>query len=426
MAGVLMDLRPLRASRQFRVLLGGLLARQFGFQLSAAALVYEVYVLTHSPAAVGLLSLVQLASSLSVSLAGGTIADTLDRRALLRTLAVLIPCCSAALAVESARPNPSVSVVIGLAGVNAALNVLDVPTRMAAMMSVISASQRVPATVLRQFVQQIARLLAPLLAGVLIALGHGRTAAVYWVDTGCALFSLLSAMRLHHLPGDREVRVGVRALRDGFGYVRRTQTVFACFVMDLSGTVLGTPTALLPLIAISHFHGGGVTYGALGAATGAGGVLGSLLSGWTRRARRLGRLVVGAICVWGGCIAMFGLAPNLTIALAALTVAGWADVVSAALRNAIIHAEVPDRLRGRMSSLQAAVVQAGPRLGSAEGAFVASLVSPEFAIVSGGFAAVASTLALARALPAFVRYTHRPPGNWQPESSGEGEPVAIG
>lgn len=402
----LVDLGPVKRRSPVRGLLLGLLARQLGFQLTATALVYEVYARTRSVGEVGFLSLVQLASSLAASVFGGAIVDAVDRRTLLRSLSAAIPACSVGLALVSMPARSSVGALLGLAGLNAGLNSLETPTRMAAMMSVVSSAERVPTTILRQFAQQLARLLAPFVAGLLIALEDGSTAAVYWLDVGCSLVAFLAILRLAPLGVDNAARAGVSALLGGLRYALASPPIVGCLAMDLSGTVLGSPSALLPVVAFDRLHGGGITYGILAASTGAGGVLGSLLSGWTRRARRLGMLITGSICVWGAAIALFGLASSLVAAVAALVAAGWSDVVSAALRNAVIHAEVPDALRGRVAALQAAAVQAGPRLGNAEGAYVASAVSPEFAIVSGGIAAIAGTLALARLLPSFRRYVH--------------------
>ena len=135
---------------------------------------------------------------------------------------------------------------------------------------------------------------------------------------------------------------------------------------DLNAMILGMPTALFPAIALDHFHGGPQTVGYLYAAPGAGALVGMLLSGWTARVVRPGRAVVAAIAVWGVAIAAFGLSPWLWAALVLLAVAGWADVISAVFRSTILQVEAPDRLRGRLSAIQAAVVQGGPRLGNAE------------------------------------------------------------
>jgi sugar phosphate permease len=100
----------------------------------------------------------------------------------------------------------------------------------------------------------------------------------------------------------------------------------------------------------------------------------------------------------------FGLVHVLWIALALLAVAGWADVISAVLRSTILQAWAPEEFRGRIASVQVAVVEGGPRLGDLESGAVASLVSTEFSIVSGGPACAAGAMLLTVLLPGFRRY----------------------
>ena len=79
--------------------------------------------------------------------------------------------------------------------------------------------------------------------------------------------------------------------------------------------------------------------------------------------------------------------------------AGAADVISAVFRNTILQLSVPDRLRGRLSSVHIAVVTGGPRLGDFESGAVAALTTPEFAVVSGGLACIVGALVIARVMP---------------------------
>jgi hypothetical protein len=79
--------------------------------------------------------------------------------------------------------------------------------------------------------------------------------------------------------------------------------------------------------------------------------------------RRQGLTVIVAVMVWGAAIVAFGLMRNLVLALLLLAVAGWADVISAVLRNTIIQLSVPDRLRGRLAAIQIGVVQGCPGSG---------------------------------------------------------------
>ena len=103
-------------------------------------------------------------------------------------------------------------------------------------------------------------------------------------------------------------------------------------------------------------------------------------------------LIAGSL--WGGAMALFALVHVIWIGLACLAVAGATDVISTVLRNAILQNAITDEFRSRISSIQMAVVTGGPRLGDVESGVVASLVSTEFSIVSGGVVCILGALAL--------------------------------
>jgi hypothetical protein len=123
-----------------------------------------------------------------------------------------------------------------------------------------------------------------------------------------------------------------------------------------------------------------------------------------------------AVCLWGAAIVGFGLVHRLWPALVLLALAGWADVISAVLRSTILQSAVPDAMRARISAIQVAVVEGGPRLGDLEAGAVATAVSPGFSVVSGGLACIAGAIVLTAALPGFRRYLR--PSSRAPEPPG--------
>jgi hypothetical protein len=225
----------------------------------------------------------------------------------------------------------------------------------------------------------------------------------YAVDalTYCAL-AIASAL-LAPLPpsGDHTGIAMMRAIRDGFSYVRRHATAQAVFLIDLNAMIFGLPRALFPAVAITIYHGGPRLLGLLNAAPGAGAIVMAVLTGWIARVERQGRLVVVAVVAWGGAMALFGLVHVVWVGLACLAVAEAADVVSAVLRATILQNAITDEFRSRIWSIQMAVVTGGPRLGDFESGVVASLASIEFSIVSGGIACIAGALALMKWRPNF-------------------------
>ena len=187
-------------------------------------------------------------------------------------------------------------------------------------------------------------------------------------------------------------------------FLRTRQVLQGVYIVDINAMVFGMPRALFPAMAGSVFGGGTITLGLLYAAPGAGALVGAVTTGWVTHTRRQGLATILAVVVWGLAIAAFGFTDTLWVALVLLGVAGWADVVSAVLRSTILQTTIPDRFRSRMSSIQMAVVQGGPRVGDMESGTVATLTSIEFSVVSGGLACVVGAVVIALLMPQFRRH----------------------
>jgi MFS family permease len=178
----------------------------------------------------------------------------------------------------------------------------------------------------------------------------------------------------------------------------------ASFVIDLCAMTFGMPRALFAVLSVSVFHAGATGTGFLYASVSLGAVVAALTTGWLEHARWLGRIVLAAVAVWGAAIAAAGLMPTIIPAMILFAIAGAADSVSAVCRSTISQSVTPDHMRGRMSSVFMLVVASGPRLGDIESGTVASLTSPQFSVVSGGLACIASVGVVAFALPGLAAY----------------------
>jgi MFS family permease len=117
--------------------------------------------------------------------------------------------------------------------------------------------------------------------------------------------------------------------------------------------------------------------------------------------------VILAAIAWGVAITAFGLSSALPVALACLALAGAADSLSGIFRGAIWNQTIPDRLRGRLASIELVSYSTGPLLGDFEAGSVASLFNVRVSIVSGGILCVAGCALCALLLPAFRAYDAR-------------------
>ena len=396
---LLIDVTPLRRSRDFRALISGQLVSVLGTQLTAVAVPYQVYQLTGSSLDVGLVSLAQLLPLIIGSLAGGSVVDAVDRRRLLLVVESLAAACSAGLA-ANADLSSALWPLYVLPALAAALSGFDSSARNAMVPNMVRRSEVSTANAMFQALFQFGAVAGPAAAGLLLA-GPGIR-FVYWLDVASFGASLLSVFLISpQPPGRRARRPGLRSIAEGFAFLRGRQAIQGAYLIDINAMVFGMPRALFPALASTVFGGGAATVGFLYAAPGAGALVGALTTGWVGRIRRQGLAVIIAVIVWGLAIAGFGLVSWLPAALVLLAVAGWADVISAVFRNTIIQLAVPDALRGRLSGLQTAVVAGGPRVGDFEAGAVAAVFGDTTSVVSGGLACIAGALVLARLLPGF-------------------------
>jgi MFS family permease len=400
---IMVDLSPLRRSKDFRLLFTGQFVGMLGSQLIMVAIPFEVYVLTRSSLQVGAVSLVQVVPLILGALIGGSIGDAVDRRYLLAVASLALTVAGGALAVNATLTHPSLAAIYVLSAVAAGLGGVVSTACHAAVPAFVEAGYLVAAYSALQVVDQLGMVAAPALSGILIAAIH-----LQWVYALVAVTNLAAAVILlgmsptPRVPGT--TRPGLGSVIEGVRYLRGRQSLQGAYLIDINAMVFGMPRALFPALAISVFHGGPSTLGYLYAAPGAGALVAALTAGWLARIHRQAWAVIVAVCVWGAAIVVFGLVHVLWVALIVLAVAGGADVISAVLRTTILQASVPEVFRNRISSLQISVVESGPRLGDLESGLVSGLVSTEFAIVSGGLACIAGALLLAGLMPGFRRY----------------------
>lgn len=394
-----MDVTPLRESGDFRVLIGGQLISILGTQLTTVAVPFQVYQITHSSLDVGLVSLVQLFPLLAFSLYGGSVIDAVDRRRLLVVVDLLMACCSAGLALNAdagARLWP----LFLFPALSAGLSAFDGPARNAIVPSLVKAEKIPAAAAIFQALFQMGSVVGPAVGGILLA-GAGVN-FIYWMDVVSFGAAIAAAWAIAPQPPVFHTsRPGLRSIAEGFRFIKGRQGIQGAYLIDINAMVFGMPRALFPALAATVFGGGATTVGFLFAAPGAGALLGALTSGWVSHLKRQGLAVTVAVVVWGAAIAAFGLISLLPAALVLLAVAGWADVISAVLRNTIIQLSTPDRLRGRLLGLQIGVVAGGPRVGDLEAGGVATALGNEFSIVSGGLLCIVGAFALARLRPGF-------------------------
>jgi MFS family permease len=403
------DLQPLRVSADYRRLWAGVTVSQLGQQMTAVAVAYQVWNLTRSSFAVGLIGAFSVVPLIVFGLYGGTLVDRYDRRQVAIVSSAGLWLLSVVLVVQAALDLEAVWLLYAVVGAQSACFAVNNPARQTIVARLLQPRLLPAANALTTLSFNLGFTVGPLAGGALIALSGGFTLP-YTIDAVTFLAALYALWRLPPVPPERLVRQsGLRSMLEGFRFLRARTNVLMTFLVDLCAMVLAQPRALFPELADTVYGGGARTLGLLQAAPAIGSIVAGLTSGWLGRIHRQGLAILICVVGYGASVAMFGLVGSLWVGVFFLALSGAFDMVSAAFRSTILQVAAPDEMRGRLQGVFIVVVAGGPRVGDVVSGTVGSIVGPTVAVVAGGCACMAATALLAARFPGFSRYDTRTP-----------------
>lgn len=400
-----MDLSPLRTSRDFRLLFFAGTAFYIGGMLTYVAVPYQLYTLTGSNTAVGLIGLVQLVPLIIGGLYGGALADHVDRRRLLVGAGLAQAVVVALLAVNAFRDDPAIWAIYILAFALSTTSALQRPSREALLPRTVEHDQLTAANALSSFGMQSGILVGPAIGGVLLAtVGAGWAFALDVV--ALAIASLLFAAMSSFPHRDETTPPSLGAIADGVRYAVSRRDLLGTYLVDIAAMLLAIPVVLFPAFAAQVFESPELL-GLLYTAETVGAVLATVTSGWTKRVHHHGRVIVIAAACYGVFIALVGLAPSIWWAMAALAGAGASDMISAIFRGTVWSQTIPESMRGRLAGIEMLSYSLGPLGGQVRAGLIADAWSVRGAITSGGVACLVGVTATALWLRSFWHYDVR-------------------
>lgn len=418
-----LDLTPLRRYPPFRRLWFAQGVSFIGTEIAEVALAYQMYQLTGSTLAVGLISLTHLIPLLTLTVIGGAIADAFDRRRVMLVQQVGMLAGALGLAANAAIAHPRVWPLYVFQLVISSSYSLGVGAQRSMTPQLVEEEHFMGASALNSVTSQLGAVAGPALAGVLI--NFVELEWIYLGDAVSYLASVAAVILLPRLAAARDAdRPSWSTIVAGFRYVRRQPVILGFFLVDTNAMIFGMPSALFPALAADRF-GNPALVGYLYMAPAVGALLVSLLSGPLRHVRRQGLGVVVTASLWGLAIAAFGFAEQFWLALVLLGIAGLGDQMSAILRSVMLYRITPNELLGRVSGIEFMQVAAAPSIGNLEAGALAAATSLRFSIVSGGVFCMAGCLLIALAFPALVRYDAKAPLERRPSPVRERDRVSV-
>jgi MFS family permease len=405
--GHMVDITPMRVSRDFRLLFVGRSVSDFGDEIVAVVVPFQVYDLTGSVLAVGLLGLAQLIPVLVFPIVGGAVADAVERRRLALATHTVLVVLSLLMAWNASLEEPMLWPLYVFATLSAGMYTFNRPNLSTWPARLLDRELLPSANALEAGFGSLDSMIAPVVAGLLIAWIAPAGAFLFDAATFVVVIAMIARMRPSPPAHDAE-RFGWAAVADGFRFLKGKRTVQSVFLADLNAMIFGFPVALFPAVA-DDLGKGPELLGLLYAAPAFGAFTATMLSGSARRVHRHGRAIMLSIVVWGAAIVVFGLSEALWLSLLMLATAGAGDMVSGIFRHSILQMAVEDRYRGRLDGIGMAVWATGPSLGDVESGAVAAVTNVQFSIVSGGVLTIVGIGLLRWFAPGFWRYDARDP-----------------
>jgi MFS family permease len=391
--------------RDFRLLWMGGFVSQTGSQMRIVAIGVQMWDLTHNPAALGLLGVFKLVPLLLLSLFGGVIADSFDRRRLLLMTQGVFALTSVLLAASTQFGWISPGIIYGVSALSAATTAFDNPARSAFVPSLVERKHLPNALSLNIIVWQIATIIGPTLGGVFLFLGSGGFVIIYWIDAisfGAVMLALW-LMRARSEKGlQRNVSMG--AALDGLRFLRKMPIIMSTMSLDFFATFFGAAMVLLPPFAERVLQVDRLFWGVLYAAPAVGALIAGLVMSWVGNVKRQGLLVIVSVIAYGAATVVFGLSGTFWLAVLGLAGTGAADTVSMVMRQTIRQLNTPDELRGRMTSVNMLFYIGGPQLGEVEAGVAATVIGIGPSIALGGVAVIAVTALTAFLVPSLREY----------------------
>ena len=393
--------RSLR-SRDFRLYFTGQGISLIGTWMQRVAMAWLVYRLTDSALMLGVVGFAGRIPTLLLAPLAGVAADRWDRRRILYTTQSLSMVQALLLATLVLTGVVQVWHVLVLATLLGVSDSFDIPARHSFFVHMLDDPKDVGnAIALNSSVFNIARLIGPSVAGVLIAMiGEGWVFAV----NGVTYFSMLLAlmlMRNHPPQPAAETRGVLETLREGVGFAWNFPAIRAVLLLITTSSFFAMPfVVLMPIFATDILGGGPGTLGLLMTAQGVGALAGALFLAARETTHGFGPLIALAASLFGGGLLLFGASGTLWLSLPVLALAGFGLMVQAASSNTFLQSIVGDELRGRIMSLYTMAFIGVMPLGSLYAGWLAEHVGAQLTVVLGGLIAIAAAGIFRHQLPA--------------------------
>jgi MFS family permease len=366
--------------------------------MTGVAVGWQVYDLTHSTLALGLVGLMEFAPGLLLVLVTGTAADRFNRRAIMSICQASEAVCAATLTALSLAGIVSAWAILALVVGIGTGRAFYRPASQSLLPNLVPRSDLASAIAWSSSSMQVATILGPVAGGLLYGIGPE-------VAYGTAFLFLVSAsLLLTRVPKPEQKSLrekpSLKTLAGGFRYLWHEKIVLGATSLDLFAVLLGGATALLPAYARDILETGPWGLGLLRAGPAMGALVVAVWLAMRPLKQNAGTVMFATVVLFGLATIGFGLSRIVWLSVIMLALMGATDVVSVFIRQTLVQIWTPDAVRGRVTAVNSIFIGASNELGAFRAGVVATFIGTVPAVVVGGIGTVAVAAIWYRLFPA--------------------------
>ncbi|MCO7355215.1 MFS transporter [Riemerella anatipestifer] len=395
-----MNLEPLKTLKniEFRHLLFGRFFLILAFRMLATLLGWWVYQLTKDPLSIGFIGLSEVIPAVSTALYAGYVIDMNEKKRMLlicNYVYVLLISALVALAflensyhLTGHQISYFIYAVIFLTGICRAFIGPLVPSMIPKM---VKKENLANAVTLNQATFLTSSVFGHALGGFLIALITIKWTLVIIVSLMTLASIFFWQLKPQHSEYDKkEVKV-LESMREGLAYIYKTKEILGALCLDMFAVLFGGAVAMIPVYASDILKVGAEGFGLLNAASDIGSMCIIILLSFIPLRRNQGKILLVAVAGFGMCIIGFGLSKLYWLSFFFLMLSGMLDGISVVIRGTIVQLKTPDKIRGRVLSVNSIFIMSSNEMGQFESGLAAKLLGVVRSVIFGG----SMTLAIA-------------------------------
>jgi MFS family permease len=358
-------------------------------QIMSVSVGWQIYELTNSKLALGLIGLSEAIPAIIISLYAGHLADKHNRRNILVACVSIMLLCSLALLglayFREAMPKDvlvaSIFAVIGCTGIARGF---FSPTNFAFLPQLIDEKTLSNAITWNSSTWEVASITGLGLGGLLFGFaGIVPTYLVMSLLCFCALLFILS-IKPRPVPKIDITETALMRMRAGLSFVKNNPLIINAITLDMFAVLFGGAVALLPVYAKDILHVGPTGLGILRAATSIGAISMAFVIAHYPLGKGAGKLLLWCVAGFGLCMIGFGLSTNFWLSFTFLAVSGMLDEVSVFIRSSLVQHLTPNVMKGRVSAINSIFITSSNEIGAFESGLAAQLMGTVPSVVFGG------------------------------------------